>query len=186
MELVLEKRIGRRKRVLVFKETSPKNTRWAMWCNEIWKLCIKSDWKFPNELCYDFKKGDIEEVKKKYFVFLLNNEANAFILLSWFEHKRVTGFIAIPKTITIDTWAWVFERSRETTEKTLTEDEALHIATLEINQFNAYLKGDMFVGIEETLVSRKSDDWREKYERERLSNPILWFTSVEEAVNFFI
>lgn len=188
MDLVLEKRIGRKKRVLVYKEKSPRLIRWAMWCNAIWKICIISD-DYVNELNFDFWTCDMDEVYKWYFVsFLGINDSKNTLYITEDESnkwKEIVWFIAIPKTISVPVSAWIFERWVTKEVKVLWVDEALEIAKTEIREYNAYLEGKSYVWIEERLVTRTSEDWREEYRRERVWTPILWFITIEDTVNYF-
>lgn len=152
---------------------------WAEWYDprteqdNIGKICIRKhrDYRFPNELDFDFDAYDEDEIKipENYYIFRLDCYEHGQIVFSfageWMQCRRDTtnhcGFIAVPIE-----WR--------------TRDEAREIAKQELKEFNQYNNWEIYGYTVYQKVLWTSETWEEKYEYETLDS-CGWYFSIEEA-----
>lgn len=153
---------------------------WAEWYDprteqdNIGKICIRKhrDYRFPNELDFDFDAYDEDEIKipeKNYYIFRLDCYNHGQIVFSFTgegmqcrrDTSRWCGFIAVPIE-----WR--------------TRDEAREIAEQELKEFNQYNNWEIYGYTVYQKVLWTSETWEEKYEYETLDS-CGWYFSIKEA-----
>lgn len=177
---------------------------WAEWYDprteydNIGKICIRKhrDYRFPNELDFNFEAYDEDEIKmpEKYYIFRLDCYEHGQIVFSFTgegmqcrrDTSRWCGFIAVPKKynaydlkeISVTPYKKELWEKYEVVE--LTESEARDIAKQELKEFNQYNNWEIYGYTVYQKVLWTSETWEEKYEYETLDS-CGWYFSIEEA-----
>ena len=180
---------------------------WAQWYDprteqdNIGKICIRKhrDYRFPNELDFDFDAYDEDEIKipENYYIFRLDCYEHGWIVFSftgqWMQCRRDTsrwcGFIAVPKLKEISVTPFKKELWEKYEEVELTESQAREIAEQELKEFNQYNNWEIYGYTVYQKVFWKSERWEEKYEYEVIDSA-WWYFDVdsckEDAVDIII
>lgn len=180
---------------------------WAEWYDprteqdNIWKICIRKhrDYRFPNELDFDFDAYDEDEISipENYYIFRLDCYEHGWIVFSftgqWTQCRRDTsrwcGFIAVPKLKEISVTPFKKELWEKYEEVELTESQAREIAEQELKEFNQYNNWEIYGYTVYQKVFWKSERWEEKYEYEVIDSA-WWYFDVdsckEDAVDIII
>lgn len=180
---------------------------WAEWYDprteqdNIGKICIRKhrDYRFPNELDFDFDAYDEDEIKipeKNYYIFRLDCYNHGQIVFSftgqWMQCRRDTsrwcGFIAVPKCYNgtdlreIHETKYIHEPNTDGNYNPieLTESEAREIAEQELKEFNQYNNWEIYGYTVYQKVLWTSETWEEKYEYEVLDS-VWWYFDVDSC-----
>ena len=186
---------------------------WAEWYDprteqdNIGKICIRKhrDYRFPNELDFDFDAYDEDEIKmpENYYIFRLDCYNHWQIVFSftgqWMQCRRDTsrwcGFIAVPKKynaydlkeISVTPYKKELWEKYEVVE--LTESRAREIAEEELKEFNQYNNWEIYGYTVYQKVLWTSETWEEKYEYEVIDSA-WWYFDIdlckEDAVDIII
>lgn len=177
---------------------------WAEWYDprteydNIGKICIRKhrDYRFPNELDFDFNAYDEDEIKmpEKYYIFRLDCYEHGQIVFSFagegmqcrWDTTNHCWFIAVPKKynaydlkeISVTPYKKELWEKYEVVE--LTESEARDIAKQELKEFNQYNNWEIYGYTVYQKVLWASETWEEKYEYETLDS-CGWYFSIEDV-----
>ena len=175
---------------------------WAEWYDprteqdNIGKICIRKhrDYRFPNELDFDFDAYDEDEIKtpENYYIFWLDCYNHWQIIFSftgqWMQCRRDTsrwcGFIAVPKKynaydlkeISVTPYKKELWEKYEVVE--LTESQAREIAKEELKEFNQYNNWEIYGYTVYQKVLWTSETWEEKYEYEVIDS-VWWYFDMD-------